>query len=37
MNTILVDVDTLLVGVVGTVDTVEAVMFWVGISYDQVG
>ena len=34
MHNTLVEVDTLVVGVVGTVDTVEAVLLWVGIGSD---
>ena len=37
MNAALVKVDTLVVGVVGIVDTVEAVMLCVGVVFDQVG
>ena len=37
MHTALVEVDTLVVGVVYTVDTVEAVLLWVGIGSKQVG
>ena len=37
MHAALVEVDTLLVGVVGTVDTVEAVLLCVGVVFGQVG
>ena len=37
MHTALVEVDTLVVGVVGNVDTVEAVLLCVGVGSDQVG
>ena len=37
MHTVLVEVDKLMIGVVGTVDTVEAVILWVGVGSDQVG
>ena len=37
MYTVLVEVDTLMVDVVGTVDTVEAVLLCVGVGFGQVG
>ena len=37
MYNALVEVDTLLVGVVGTVYNVEAVLLWVGVGSYQVG
>ena len=36
MHAKLVEVDTVVVGVVGTVDTVEAVLFCVGVGFSQV-
>ena len=37
MNAALVEVDTLVVEVVGTVDTAEAILFCVGVGFGQVG
>ena len=37
MHTAFVEVDTLVVGVVGNVDTVKVVLLWVGVVSDQVG
>ena len=37
MHIALVEFDTLVVGNVGTVDTVEDVLLWVGVGSDQVG
>ena len=37
IHTALVEVDTLSVGILDTVNTVEAVLLWVGVDYEQVG
>ena len=37
MHDALLEVDTLVVGVVGTVDTVEDFLFCVGVGFDQMG